>query len=177
MKPARRPRPKRSQPRTLYLVRHAIAAERGPKYPDDNLRPLTKDGMRKMREAARGFADLDPAIDVVISSPLVRARQTAEIVLAEMSPAPGSELLDELAPGNAPADLAEALGRYDKARSIALVGHEPDLGIFAAWLIGAHNPMPFKKGGIACFEVAEFPPNRSSTLLWMATPRMLRGLS
>jgi len=170
-------RQRSSGPRTLYLVRHAIAAERGPKFPDDNLRPLTKEGIAKMRTAARGFADLDPEIGAVISSPLVRARQTAEILLAELDPAPVHELLEELSPGYSPADLADALGRYEKQRVVALVGHEPDLGTFAAWLIGAHKAIPFKKGGIACFEVSEFPPDRHSTLLWAATPRMLRGLT
>jgi phosphohistidine phosphatase len=183
MTPARKSRtrtPSRqrpSKPHTLYLVRHAIAAERGPKYPDDNLRPLTKEGIDKMRTAARGLADLDPEIDVVISSPLVRAKQTAEILLGELEPTPAHGLLEELSPGYSPADLAEALGRYETHRTIALVGHEPDLGTFAAWLIGAHKAIPFKKGGIACFEVTAFPPTRSSTLLWAATPRMLRGLS
>ena len=176
MKAARGSKSRKSRPRTLYLVRHAIAAERGPKYPDDTLRPLTKRGIARMREAARGFADLDPAIDVVISSPLVRAKQTAKILLAELSPAPAHELIEELSPGCAPADLADALGRYEKQRTIALVGHEPDLGTFAAWLTGAHKPIPFKKGGIACFEVTAFPPDRNSTLLWSALPKMLRGL-
>jgi len=176
MKSARPSRARKSKPRTLYLVRHAIAAERGPKYPDDSLRPLIKRGIARMREAARGFADLDPEIDLVISSPLVRAKQTAEILIAQLSPSPAHELIEELSPGCPPADLADALGRCEKQRAIALVGHEPDLGIFAAWLTGAHRPIPFKKGGIACFEVTAFPPDRNSTLLWAATPRMLRGL-
>ena len=177
MKSARPSQKPRSQPRTLYLVRHAIAAERGPKYPDDDLRPLTKQGMEKMKVAARGFANLDPELDMVISSPLVRARQTAEILLAELAPAPAHELIEELSPGNSPADLADALGRYAKQRAIALVGHEPDLGKFACWLIGSNKAIPFKKGGIVCFEVTAFPPDRNSTLLWAVTPRMLRALS
>ena len=176
-KSRRSKQPAPATPRTLYLIRHAIAAERGPKYPDDDLRPLVKRGIDRMREAARGFASLDPKVDLVISSPLVRAVQTAKIVLAELEPAPAHEILDELAPGHDPDELADALQRYDKHQTIALVGHEPDLGDFAAWLIGAGNPLPFKKGGIACFEVAGFPPGRTSGLVWFATPKMLRGLS
>lgn len=172
----RAPAPKTRGPRTLYLIRHAIAAERGPKYPDDNLRPLTSRGIDKMREAARGFASLDPGIEVIVTSPLVRARHTSEIVLAELAPAPAHEVLEELAPGHSPADLAEALDRYQSKSTIALVGHEPDLGRFAAWLIGSNKPIPFKKGGMACFEIADLRPGRTSTLVWLATPRMLRAL-
>lgn len=166
----------RRQPRTLYLIRHAIAEERGSKYPDDTLRPLTKRGINKMREAASGFADLKPEVTVIATSPLTRARQTAEIVGAALAPAPDHDVLEELAPGHSPADLAEALERYRRHRAIALVGHEPDLGEFAAWLIGSSNPIPFKKGGIACLEIADVPPGRTNTLLWLATPKMLRAL-
>jgi phosphohistidine phosphatase len=172
-------RPENSRPRelrTLYLIRHAIAEERGPQYPDDDLRPLTKRGMDKMREAVRGFAELRPNVNVVVTSPLVRAKQTAEIVVAGLAPAPVHEVLDELAPGHSPAELAEALEPYRKHQTIALVGHEPDLGEFAAWLIGSTKPIPFKKGGIACLEISDLPPGRTNTLIWLATPKMLRGL-
>jgi phosphohistidine phosphatase SixA len=60
--------------------------------------------------------------------------------------------------------------------AIALVGHEPDLGHLAAWLVGATSPMPFKKGGIARIDVKRLPPAQDGTLVWMATPGMLRGL-
>jgi len=167
---------KTPESRTLFLIRHAIACEPGPKYPDDNLRPLTKRGRQKMRDAAKGFARIAPRIDVVVTSPLVRAKQTADIVFAELDPAPERDVLNELAPDTSPGDLAEALGRYKEKGTIALVGHEPVLGFFAAWLLGAQQPIPFKKGGIACIEVVEFPPGRTSTLQWIATPRMLRAL-
>ena len=68
-------------PRTIYIVRHAIAAERGEKYPDDAKRPLTHDGIARMRQAVRGFSTLEPGIDLVLTSPYVRARQTAEPVV------------------------------------------------------------------------------------------------
>ena len=165
------------RPHTLFLIRHAIAAERGSKYPDDTLRPLTKRGIEKMREAARGFADLKPGIEVIVTSPLVRAKQTAEIVRAELTPSPAHDVLDELAPGHAPADLAEALEKYRSRHTIALVGHEPDLGQFTAWLVGSNRPIPFKKGGIACLEISDLPPGRNNTLLWLATPKMLRALA
>ena len=167
-----------SGPRTLYLVRHAIAAERGPKYPDDNLRPLTKEGIAKMRTAARGFADLDPEIDAVISSPLVRARQTAEILLAELDPAPVHELLEELSPGYSPADLADALGRYEKQRVVALVGHEPDLGKLAGVLVfGAPSALPLRKAGACAIECEGEIQSGAGTLKWLLPPKLLRRLA
>ena len=71
-----------SRPYELYLVRHGLAEERGEKWPDDTKRPLTEEGIVRMRKAARGLARLGVAVDVVLTSPLVRARQTADIVAA-----------------------------------------------------------------------------------------------
>lgn len=173
---ARTPAPGETLPRTLYLVRHAIAAARGDKFPDDGTRPLTQKGATRMRRAARGLASLRPDIDLVLTSPLVRAQRTAEILAAALVPSPRLEVLDELAPGHTPAEVAEALGRYAARKTIALVGHEPDLGALAAWLIGAREPLPFKKGGVACLEVAAFPPARTGRLRWFAPPMMLRAL-
>lgn len=172
----RTPGPSEAPPRTLYLVRHAIAAERGDKFPDDGTRPLTQKGATRMRRAARGLARLRPGIDLVLTSPLVRAQRTAEILVAALVPSPRLEVLNELAPGHTPAEVADALARHATRKTIALVGHEPDLGALAAWLIGAREALPFKKGGVACLEVAAFPPGRTGRLHWFATPNMLRAL-
>ena len=162
--------------RTIYLVRHAIAAERGEKYPDDTARPLTREGVTRMQKAAAGLADLDPEIELILTSPLVRARRTAEILSEALGPRSVLEICEEFAPGHAPTEAARALGQFAARHVVAAVGHEPDLGEFAAWLIGAREPLPFKKGGIARIDVAAFPPARNGQLVWFATPRMLRGL-
>jgi len=163
--------------RTLYLVRHAIAADRGDKHPDDTKRPLTHKGITRMRQVVRGFATFNPRIDLVLTSPLVRARQTADIVMAGLSPAPSLNTFEALAPGHSPADVAQGLGAFVSRHAIALVGHEPDLGLLAAWLIGAREPLVFKKGAIARIDISALPPGRDGQLIWLATPRMLRGLS
>jgi phosphohistidine phosphatase len=163
--------------RTIYLVRHAIAAERGDEYPDDTKRPLTRQGAAKMQKGARGFATLNPGVELILTSPLVRARRTAEILAAVLGPDAALELCDELAPGRSPASVSRTLGGYTSCHVVALVGHEPDLGELAAWLIGARDPIPMKKGGIARIEVPAFPPGRTGRLIWLATPRMLRALS
>ena len=162
---------------SLYLVRHAIAAERGTDWPDDTKRPLTSKGISRMRDVVAGLDDLEVRIEVVLTSPLVRARQTADLLANFLKPAPSIEILDVLAPGNTPAKVAEALGSVSTHRSVALVGHEPGLGELAAWLVGAKAPFEFKKGGICRIDLAWPPAAGAGQLIWLATPKMLRGLS
>ena len=166
-----------TKPRTLYLVRHAIAAASGPAWPDDTKRPLTHKGVARMREAVRGLRAFGVTIDQVLASPLVRAKQTAEILVEGLKPAPALTVLPALAPGIAPPQLAEALAQFKKPQAIALVGHEPGLGEFGAWLIGARAPLPFKKGGIARIDVPNVPPAGAGQLVWFSTPKMLRSLA
>ena len=163
-------------PTRLYLVRHAIAAERGAKWPDDTKRPLTHKGRARMRQAVQGLDALGATIDLVLTSPLVRAQQTAAILAEELDSAPDVAVLDVLAPDHRPLDVATALGSQPRPKSVALVGHEPDMGELAAWLIGAKEPLPFRKGGICLIEAPVLPPGRNCALIWFATPRMLREM-
>jgi phosphohistidine phosphatase len=162
--------------RTLYLVRHAIAEERGPKWPDDAERPLTADGAARMRRAVKGLESLAEPIALVLTSPLVRALQTAEILSRGLGTKPDVIVAPELAPGSSPARVVAALAASRKPTSLALVGHEPDLGALAAWLIGARAPVEFKKGGACRIDTTDWPATRDSHLVWMATPKMLRRL-
>jgi phosphohistidine phosphatase len=160
----------------LYLIRHAIAAERGSEWPDDGKRPLTSKGRARMRAAVRGFAELGVHLDVVLTSPLVRAVQTAEIVVAGLSPKPALAETPALEPDAAPAAVAAALRPHRRVRAVALVGHEPGIGTLAGWLLGAAHPVEFKKGAICCLESPLPPGDGSGRLLWHATPAMLRAL-
>ena len=160
----------------LLLVRHAVAAERGDAWPDDTKRPLTQKGILRMRRVVRGLAAADVDVALVLTSPLVRAKHTADLLASGLRNVPPVVLAPVLAPGAAPTAVAEELGRHQKARGIALVGHEPGLGELAAWLLGARAPLVFKKGGMAYIEVSSLPPTRPGTLHWFATPRMLRAL-
>ncbi len=161
----------------LYLVRHAIAEDRGSKFPNDETRPLTRAGRARMKLAVAGFRTLEPKLDVILSSPLVRAVETAKILSAGLGGRTPTEICAELAPGHEPEDIAGVLGRAASRASIALVGHEPDLGQLAAWLVGAEEPIPFKKGGICRIDVASLPPKHRGRLIWFALPRMLRALA
>jgi phosphohistidine phosphatase len=163
-------------PAELYLVRHAIAAERGEEWPDDTKRPLTDRGISRFKTCVKGLRQLDAAIDEIFTSPLVRAKQTAEILAAGVEGHPSVKVLDALAPGHTSAAVMSQLARAAKRRRIALVGHEPELGELAAHLIGAARPLPFKKGGVCRIDVEGLTSRRPGSLAWFVTPRVLRGL-
>jgi phosphohistidine phosphatase len=162
----------------LYLVRHAIAAERGPKYPDDRLRPLTPAGTKKFAESIPGLIEIDVTMDVVLTSPLVRARDTAMILAAGLKPKPAVVEIEALSPGGRAQAVIEAIKQHTKRhRRLALVGHEPDLGELAARLLGARGSVEFKKGGVAFIEVDGATPGGPGTLHWHLTPKALRALA
>ena len=111
----------------LYLIRHGLAEERGDAWPDDVKRPLTEDGMERLRKEARGLARLDVSFDVVLTSPLVRARQTAEIIVAAFEPRPHLATIDSLAPGaqyaSVIADLEKHVRKGDDCARRPRAGH------------------------------------------------------
>ena len=164
-------------PSEIYIVRHAIAAERGDDWPDDTKRPLTEQGIGKFKEAVGGLKGLDATIEEIFTSPLVRARQTADLLAAGVRGRPTVKVLDALSPGQPPATVMAQLAKVAKRRCIALVGHEPDLGELAAYLVGARRPLPFKKGGICRIDVASLSTKAAGTLVWFVTPKVLRKLA
>jgi len=164
-------------PSELYLVRHAIAAERGEDWPDDDKRPLTARGVARFKESVTGLARLGVVVDEIFTSPLIRAKQTAELLAAGLSGKPSVKVLDALSPGHAPGSVLAQLAKAAKRRRIALVGHEPGLGELAAHLIGAGRALPFKKGGACRIDVESLTSRRAGALSWFVTPKVLRGLS
>lgn len=161
----------------LYLVRHAIAEERGPEWPDDTKRPLSAEGIARMREVVRGLDTLKLRIARILTSPLVRARQTADLLHDGLASHPRVEILQALAAGATPATVISALATQPADERLALVGHEPDLGQLAARLIGTRRPIPFRKGGVCCIEMDGLPASGAGALLWFAPPRLLRRLA
>lgn len=161
----------------LYLVRHAVAAERGPNYPDDRERPLTSEGIARFKRVVDGLKDLDVALDLVLTSPLVRAAHTAELLVAGIGGKPRLEAIEVLAPGGRLTQILETLAKYSKrAKHIAVVGHEPDLGELAARLLRARGGVEFKKGAVCCLELDGAMPTGPGTLKWFLPPRALRKI-
>lgn len=160
----------------LYLIRHGLAAARGDDYPDDAKRPLTPDGAARLRREARGLQALGVVLDQILTSPLVRAKQTAEVLAQVQDDKPPIAQVEALAPGGTPAQVVNALAEYSRRKAIALVGHEPNMGELAAKLLGTRTAIAFKKGGICRIDFDALPPSKAGRLVWFATPKMLRKL-
>jgi phosphohistidine phosphatase len=163
-------------PYELYFVRHGLAEERGDAWPDDTKRPLSEDGIARLRKAARGLARIGVSVDVVLTSPLVRTRQTAEIVAAALDPRPSIVNIDSLAPDGGYAGVIADLEKHVRKSRIALVGHEPMIGELAARLIGSRHPIEFKKGAVCRIDVEDLPPAGPGQLRWLMPPKILRAL-
>jgi phosphohistidine phosphatase len=165
----------------LLVIRHAIAEEREAfalTGQDDDLRPLTPEGRRRMRRGGRGLRRVVPKLGVLASSPLVRAVQTAEIVAEAYGSVP-VDRWTELAPGVHPGMLVERLRSLPHPEGpVAVVGHEPDLGELVSWLLSGRAPsfVEMKKGA-ACLLEFEGPPDpERARLLWHLAPAHLRRL-
>jgi phosphohistidine phosphatase len=163
----------------VYLIRHAIAFERNAKrWSDDRRRPLTPLGIKKFRKAAAGLGRVAGVVECVLTSPLVRARQTADI-LASVADWPAPLEAPELAPGRTPAQVL-ALIRSRPVEALALVGHEPGLSqLLAVCVAGAEGRLrvEFKKGGVACLLFSAAARPGQAQLEWLLAPKLLRALA
>jgi phosphohistidine phosphatase len=164
-------------PYELYLIRHAVAEERGDAWPDDTKRPLSDDGAVRMRRAARGLVRLGVSFDVLLTSPLVRTRQTAEIIAAALDGRPAVIAVESLQPGGSFQSLVIDLEKHSRRKRIALVGHEPGIGELASRLAGLRQPLQFKKGAVCRIDVDLLPPTDPGILRWFLTTRILRQMT
>lgn len=160
----------------LYLIRHGLAAERGENFPDDTKRPLTAEGIQKLRREGKALVALDVTFDVILTSPLVRTRQTAETLASVFRNPPPIINVQALAPGGTHNAIVDELSRQHRRHHIAIVGHEPGIGELAARLLGLRRALEFKKGAICRIDVAALPPAGPGQLRWFLTPRILRKI-
>ena len=162
----------------LLIVRHAIAFERDrQRWRDDAARPLSPVGIRQSRKAAAGMKEISKAPDRLLTSPLVRARQTAQI-LTDVAGWPQAEEVHELSPGQSALAVLTLLGK-DRSKRVAVVGHQPDLAaLLTACLLGEDGALAvdMKKNAVACVSFEDSARAGRAVLKWLATPRMLRGL-
>ncbi len=162
----------------VYILRHAIAVEKGtPGYHNDD-RPLTDDGKDKMAKAAKGIANLVSDVDVIMSSPLVRAYDSAKIAARALGAEQKLEVCTNLLPGSSLKGLLTYMGKFKNLNGVMIVGHEPDLGYFASALLGSDDAIiEFKKGSLCAIEVSTLPPRAKGKLIWHLQPKQLRTLS
>lgn len=163
----------------IHLLRHGIAAALGHENNfRDEQRALTPEGIAKMREAAQGLKRLQTNFDVIATSPLIRARQTAEIVADALKFRQSLDEWDELVPEGAVDAVLGRLNEFRECKSLLLVGHQPSIGCIASYLVfgDARVSLPFKKGAVFCVQVNN-PPPWAGELSWMLPSRMLRQIA
>lgn len=157
----------------ICFFRHGIALDRDdPSVASDADRPLTEEGIRKTRAAAKGLERLGVTFDRILTSPWLRASQTAA-VLSEVLLLPTPQEVAELAGDHSPAELVRALAGNHGKRTL-LVGHEPLMSATVRHMLGGDWFLELKKSGACLVFVDALPPRRPATLLWLATSRQLR---
>jgi phosphohistidine phosphatase len=163
----------------LYLLRHGDAADRlTGGYARDEDRPLTAAGRAEARDAARALAQLGELPGLVLTSPLVRAVQTATIAAEALRPAQDPAICAALAPGGSREAVVAALLASGPPASALLVGHMPDLGELAGWLVWGQpdTPLAFRTGGLCRITVPDPPAPGTGDLRWLLPPKLLRRL-
>ena len=165
----------------VLFIRHAPAGDKAryaAKGGDDAKRPLTAAGREKMRKAAKGLLSVVRSIDLIATSPLVRARQTAEIVAERFG---GTKIAQvaALSPGVSPKDTLSRLAALGLTPVLAAVGHEPHLSSVVALALtgGAGLRLELKKGACCLVEFPDKPEAGAGTLLWLLAPAQLRELA
>lgn len=167
----------------LIVIRHAIAEDHAPLDTHDVPGPdferrLTGKGKKRMTKAAKGLRDIYPELDLVVTSPLVRAVETARIVASVYGEVPATQLT-ALAPDAPWDDFLLWLKDQPAGRRIAVIGHEPHLSRWCSWMLcGLQRPFfGFKKGGACLLKLASPPAPGEADLVWLMAPRQLRGLA
>ena len=161
----------------LYLLRHGQAEELdSAKFPSDSVRPLTARGERNTRRLARALGQWEVTFDVILSSDLVRARDTADLVAEGLGSKGKVGRSEHLAPGGDARELIKEINKLSPTPgSLLLVGHEPDLGrLVSLFCTGGYDlPIFFKKGGLCRLDVSALKYGCCAVLEWMIPPGVL----
>ena len=162
----------------LFILRHGIAVEHGaPGFANDDARPLTPKGRRQMHKITAAMRAMKLRFDLILSSPLVRARQTAEIVATDLKLKKRLDFADALKPGGDVKALVKKINKLDSApKNVVLVGHEPYLSeLISRSVTGRPDAsVALKKGGLAKLEAEELHAGKCATLAWLLTPAQMK---
>ncbi len=163
---------------TIYIVRHGIAEDYSAAR-SDAARHLTQVGIDKTRRAALGLKEIGVTPDMILTSPLYRARETAAI-LAEVLDGAVLRETKTLAPGGHFDEVLAEMVKPPKPARVMVVGHQPDLGMLAS-MLATGDPeaayLPFRKAGAACLSISGSPSAAHGTLQWFLTPPQLRAIA
>ena len=160
----------------ICILRHGIALERGAAgYKKDSERPLTKEGEEKMHQIAEAMLAMGLKFDLILSSPYVRAADTAQIVASHLDEE--VTFTDSLVAGGSPLELIREINDA-KVQRVLLVGHEPDLSTLISMLItgGSDAAIELKKGGLCKLTTEKLIFGQCATLNWLLTPKQLRAM-
>jgi len=164
----------------LYVLRHGQAGERdSQKYPDDRERPLTRRGIERLTRQVRGMKSLDICPDLIVTSPLVRAAQTAEVVQDGLSNKVQLEFSSGLVPWAEPREILGELGEAHATRDcVMVVGHEPHLSSLIS-LVSSGTldcAIRLKKGALCKLRIPSLVPGRCGRIEWSLTPKQMTKL-
>lgn len=160
----------------LYLVRHGIAVDAGtPGYEDDSLRPLTEEGREKMKKIAHTLQEMGIKPELIVSSPFVRAYQTASIMAKTLKYKGELVYSDLLVPMGQPNDMIVQIKEKYSVDELMLVGHEPNLSLLISFFLAGNSNISInlKKGGVCCLSADNLNQNRKAVLEWLVTPKII----
>jgi len=165
----------------LYILRHGIAVEPGtPGYEQDSERPLIPKGRRQLQQIAGTMEKMDLRFDLVVSSPLLRAEQTAEIIAKSLKLEARSRTSDALKPDGNPITLVRQLNELNPApEDVLLIGHQPNLNRLISLLTAGDMDMviDLKKGGLCKLETESLQTGQCAMLAWLLTPKQMRWMA
>ena len=166
----------------LFVIRHAIAEPLGKKNEfSDEKRVLTSEGRNRMRDVVKGLVKLGVEFDLILTSPLARAVETAEIVAAAAGLTKKEiKHSGNLGPGASAEKLFAEIKGLTGVEAIALIGHQPDLGGLISRIIQTKSSelsIQLKKGSVCCLNITETVPTLRGEMVWLLTPRQLRHVA
>ena len=160
----------------LFILRHGDAVEHGDPRFKENERPLTPKGIQRTKNLAHALRQMEVSFDAVLSSPLARARETAEIIVRGLQLEKNAEWTDALLPSGGMDTLVRQINaKHPVPATVLLVGHEPYLSGFVSLLCtgGPGLPIEFKKGALCRLEVDALSCAKCAVLEWLLPPRLL----